>query len=331
MIQVRVPGNILLLGEYAVLERDGLGIAMAVPPFVTAAVAAADGFSVEGTTGTDQISWSTAGGGDLFLERAVTALDSALVQHGNRSVSDKPLAVTINSSQFFSSNGRKQGFGSSAAVVVALVLGTLRALQTIPPASGDAGPVVTADDTMQIAIDVHRAAQSGRGSGYDVAASINGGIGLFSGGPRPKWWPIRPSRFPVIHLNPGPASVDTRGAIEKLERFRVESPADFALFVRNSNAAAHSFIEAVGRSDWADTRNALHDARRVASGLGDTIGVPSQPSGGADKLASQTGAVAKCLGAGDELTAIFSDWATSKDPTPSAPGVPAVVVYPEFA
>jgi phosphomevalonate kinase len=278
---------------------------MAVEPFVEATVAPAQHLVVVGIAGPERLVWSSRSGGDSFLERAVTTLASALSPFTERNFTEVPLEFILDSSDFFSSDGHKRGFGSSAAIVVALVLGALRALD-LPYhlSAGDAAGI----DAMQIAIGVHREAQSGRGSGYDVAASINGGTGIFTGGMQPQWKPLDTGHLPRVVLIDGESPVDTRDAISKFNQYRTADPQGFSRFLQNSNAAVESFANAAQSPGWSTLRRAVLDARRTATALGEVIGVHALPSNGTEHLAGVLGGVAKCLGAGDELEAIFLDW-----------------------
>lgn len=154
-MNVSAPGKVVLLGEYAVLE-GGRAIVAAVnrrargelvaakteeqySEVVKAVVARAgrSGFGVSGGIAIDTSSFMATG------------RDRLAVTGGAPSPDRDPM------------DGQKLGIGSSAAVaIVAAALITGRGDET----------------ALEIAIDAHREASRGEGSGVDVAASYYGGV-----------------------------------------------------------------------------------------------------------------------------------------------------------
>lgn len=180
MFTVRAPGKMILLGEYAVLEG------------APALVSAVDRFAevkLEESTG-DSFLLSSAG---LKLDKAEFTPDSdgnpvfgknldpvlldklKLFKIIFKSIyaghSDKmpPLKMNLDTGQFYSNElNAKYGFGSSAALTVALVGGLLKAVKDdrtdIP------------EEIYRISLKAHRTAQGQLGSGIDIAASSFGGV-----------------------------------------------------------------------------------------------------------------------------------------------------------
>lgn len=93
-MRVKVPGNLLLLGEYAVTMPGGLGIAVAVDRYLTIDIEKSSHYQFSGFD------------------------DDSLVRHilGD----DTNYKIHIDSSEFYE-NGQKLGFGSSAAITVGLL------------------------------------------------------------------------------------------------------------------------------------------------------------------------------------------------------------------
>ncbi|TVR03537.1 MAG: hypothetical protein EA403_06690 [Spirochaetaceae bacterium] len=295
MNRFHVPANILLVGEYAVIEPGGLGVAAAVEPSVTVTIEPDAQFLIRGITGHDERSWSPESGGDPFLETAArTAIDQLAA--GRLAA---PARITIDSTAFFDREGNKLGFGSSASVVVGLVRALCVAYRVAPR------------NLAQIAVRVHRAVQNGRGSGYDVAASRYGGVGRFTGGEAPGWDPLAPpARAEAVGLSHislfrGPQPVNTRAAIMALETFRAADSRGFEAFLERSNEAAAQTARAVSAGNWAAFRRAVELAAANSQHLGDLIGVPSVPPEDVVRWAQSRGGVAKCVGAGNELTAVI--------------------------
>lgn len=320
MNRLRIPGNLLLLGEYAVLEEGGLGITMAIAPYVTAEVVEAEGFSLTGVTPVQTVRWRTDAGNseaDSFLAASVPALGRILEQQAGLSLPQLGVDIRIDSSEFFDAAGRKYGYGSSAAVVVALVVAVLARARDLAPAATDAV------DALAAAVAVHRAAQGGRGSGYDVAASLYGGVGLFRGGREPSFEPHARETWPRTLLSAGPAAVGTGSAITRYQALGRENPGFIQTFVNASNDAARRFIKA---ESWPEQRDAVLEARRWSIRLGDAIEVPSRPP-----FADYPDMVPKCLGAGDELIGWFADAGMPGEGEPPRPAAEVTAAWPQGA
>ena len=142
----RAPGKLFLSGEYAVLRG-------------APAVACAVGRHVEASF----LSRNTAE--DHEAERWRLAAGEILLRHG-LAPAPADRALKIESRALYSAGGIKLGFGSSAAVAVA-VTGLLLAAQDRRFLDAD---------RLRIADDLHRALQGPGGSGVDVAASLHGGV-----------------------------------------------------------------------------------------------------------------------------------------------------------
>lgn len=278
-----VPGNILLLGEYAVLEEGGLGLAMAVETRVRLEAAPAPRLSIEGTWTGSPVEWTPD-------RRGTSALVEAAVDVATAWLGSPPCGkVRVDSSAFFTADGRKAGLGSSAAVSVALVCGLLRV----------AGAAPRVPDIPGLALKAHRLSQGGRGSGYDVFTSFHGGSGLFRGGEAPAWEPRALFDDLDVLLFAGPAPVSTAESVSRYSLWKERNPAAARDFLRESNEAILSF--AASRT-VPDARRWLGACRALGIELGRSIGVSADvpvPSG-LDPL------WCKSLGAGNELGACLA-------------------------
>ena len=151
-IRAQAPGKLFLSGEYAVLQG-------------APAVACSVGRHVEANF----LSADTAE--DPEAARWRRAARQILRRHG---LDPAPAgrALQIDSRALYSTDGIKLGFGSSAAVAVA-VSGLLLAAQDRRPRTAE---------RLRIADELHRAIQGPGGSGVDVAASLHGGVIAVEGG-----------------------------------------------------------------------------------------------------------------------------------------------------
>lgn len=312
--RLTVPGNLLLAGEYAVLEEGGLGAAVAVEPRLSVTVFPSDRWELLGR-------WP--GGGDLWTPevaapppfvglvflKAVEKLEERGGERGRRWGRRIPSArIEIDSSPFYDAQGRKRGLGSSAALAAGLTAALARL------GDREDGPSVA-----HIAVEAHRFAQGGAGSGYDVTASWYGGFGRFTGGAEPRWDAADPSVLPALALFAGPEAVRTVGSIERYRRWKLDHPAAAADFLDASNAAVHNLTGAQTR---AGVFEAWDRARRLGLDLGHRIGSDARLSA-PDGLAPDT--FVKALGAGNETGVVAFD-----GPLPDLPlGVQPLVLARE--
>jgi phosphomevalonate kinase len=287
-VQASVPANLLLLGEYAVLEEGGLGLAAAVEP--RARVRAEPGrasLRVIGRMGPGaELLWSPGYGRDdpraAFLESVVRECCPAGQPSGT---------VEVDTSALFP-GGRKAGYGSSAAAAVALCWGLLALAAGTPPPPAA---------VLKVALAAHRRAQGGRGSGYDVLTSLHGGIGLFTGGAQPAWESLALPWLEPLFLFRGGGSVSTPDAIQRYRAWAARRPEEAQRFLQESNCDVQAFAQAGSR------REAGHwflRCRQRGLRLGEDIGV------GAAVLPPFPGLPVehcKALGAGNELGMVFSD------------------------
>ena len=138
-MKVSAPGNMLILGEYAVLEEGGLGAAAAVDAWVHLDQVPDSGLTIQAVMPAGSFTWTRD-------RPDAGPLISAIVEAVEARTGMKCDArrIHIDSSALFGEGGRKAGFGSSAAVSA----------------------------TLCAALEAHRSAQGGTGSGYDVYASV---------------------------------------------------------------------------------------------------------------------------------------------------------------
>ena len=277
-----IPGNLLLAGEYAVTESGGLGVALAIQPGVRLAARSAPALRITGRWGLSSVSWSAEGRDrcELF-DAVVRSLPPARPLPG--------LEITVDSRELFDAGGRKRGFGSSAAVAAAVAAALLR---------GTGAELPRAEDVAALALRAHRAFQGGRGSGYDVTASIRGGSGLFVGGELPSWEPIRLGWLASARLFAGEKPVATAGATERYRRWKSERPAEALAFLSESNTLVRALVAARSREEAG---SALASLRDLGVRLGESIGVDASIRPPPELLARDRSGVWKALGAGNEL------------------------------
>ena len=296
-MRLSVPGNLLLLGEYAVTEEGGLGLALAVDRRVSAEVHPADALVVEGFWGSGRLRWTPSKAESSALIRAIVDTwrrycsttdpkDRAYPNQERASILEQPrVHIRVDSSALFV-RGRKGGFGSSAAVAVALscVLLSLYGFEGAELMRAAAG----------IALEAHRRAQGGRGSGYDIYASLYGGFGCLTGGAQPQWRAVQLPWLPPMYLFRGPESVSTSGSLGFYERWKEADPPAFQRFLERSNQNVVDFLQS---GDWPGARRSFEKAARLGLELGQRIGV----SAAITAPESLDPGLYKAVGAGNEL------------------------------
>ncbi len=284
-MHLSVPGSILLLGEYAVLEEGGLGLAMAVDRRVHLDIRPATSLEINGAWQGKTVSWPRRGDSPLFAA-VVDVVESWLGTSGGHAHARG--RIDVDSSGFFTPDGRKTGLGSSAAIAAGLACALLQAAGIAADLRDAAAP--------GLAVRAHRQAQGGRGSGYDVLCSFHGGAGLFTGGGQPTWKPYRIPGDPAVCLFPGPAAVSTPDAVGRYEAWKTLNSRHAREFLSASNGALEDFLHA---SSLLDSARAFSTCRKIGVELGDAIGVPARlPAPGA--LDADW---CKAVGAGNELGA----------------------------
>jgi len=271
-----------------VLEEGGLGLAMAVERRVRIDLARSEELSIEGVWPGGALSWTRG-------QPSASPLIASIVDEVEKWLREKDggkemggARLRVDSSALFSSDRRKSGLGSSAAVTAGLVYALLHA--------GGRRPDPGDPEVLALAIRAHRRSQGGAGSGYDVSCSIHGRMGVFHGGLLPRWEPCRLWQDPVVCLFPGPSPVSTSEAIRHYALWKKSNPDDARRFLENSNRRVREFVHA---RTAVEAEQHLRACRELGVSLGKAIGVSAE----IDTPSGMDSAWCKALGAGNELGA----------------------------
>jgi phosphomevalonate kinase len=321
--RVTAPANLLLFGEYAVTEERGLGITVAVDKRLAVTV-------IQGSDLQFFSNWDDDSSG----------VDKQLFQHfttgSNRLVSSivnecqfflntqKKTSVTISgyyyldSSLFKTTDGRKSGLGSSAALSVALCAAII--YKHIPEGYSSCQ---FKEHVFTVALKAHRAAQNNRGSGYDVASSVYGSIGLFNGGLYPVWTKKEPGWLKSVSLIQGPQPVSSPKAVDCYIEWKKREATFADQFLLDNNRYVELLFKS---SDLRVIQNSMNSLSELSIKLGDSIGVSARlPLSGEssgetvtylNEIMEKTRSVTnnrgdhpfqiKAIGAGNELFAIIN-------------------------
>jgi phosphomevalonate kinase len=305
LLTVTAPANLLVLGEYAVLEEGGMGLAIAPEIRVAAWSGNADPGPVSARAAHGAARVDSARVTGLMPGRTVhwpgdAGLLGKVADHLQAALPVESIQATVDSSAYFDDAGRKLGLGSSAAMTVAL-----SALWLAEAGKISAGATMDANEVFQLALRAHREGQGG-GSGYDVAASTFGGALVFTGGSKPGVETVTLPWLPDLNLVHGPAPVKTISAVTRYREWKSNHRAAARQYVRESNRLIMEFVAA---PDWQAGRQILVEYRERATGLGKNIGVPAELGSGHPGSQAPGGEFAdlfgKAVGAGNETGLVF--------------------------
>jgi phosphomevalonate kinase len=284
--RLTVPGNLLVAGEYVVTEPLGLGLAVAVDRRVLAWVESCDRFEIVGRFGRDDESVFSPD--DPDDDGLVARAFGFLVDATGVEVSRLRGRIVIDSRSFSADDGTKLGFGSSAAVTVALCAALARLARLAGAANAlgaSAIPALGEERFAPLAVEAHRAVQHGRGSGYDVLASIHGGIGVVTGGREPSWRSVELPWLRSVGVARAQRPVATTSAITAWQSWKSENGEEHRRIIARSNEVVAAIAAS---SDFDRASVHLDSARELGERIGRLIGVSASV---ADRVA-ETGAAA---------------------------------------
>lgn len=295
-LTLRVPGKLMIAGEYAVLEPHQPAIVAAVDRYMTATIELAPDNRVSlPDLGLVDLPWYAYEDGvtikhaDPRLRFVQEALSVAVTYIRDQFLLPLPVHLTLTS-ELDDATGRKFGLGSSAAVVVATVAALLYLLhdddEEAPP------PEVV----FKLSAIAHLRAQ-GSGSGADVAASTFGGWLRYSSF-NPQWLSDRLSRkeplyrllaerwpfFSVHRMTTLPEDLrlcvgwtgepaSTAALIERVRYLRDRDPLAYGDFLAESHRAVDGLMEGLAQDDRHQVLEAVALNRQALADLGSNAGV----------------------------------------------------------
>ncbi|SCW26842.1 phosphomevalonate kinase [Borreliella japonica] len=286
LISFSVPGNLLLMGEYTILEEKGLGLAIAIDKRAFFSFKKSD-------------SWR-------FFSKKKKIDDFSLIESRNDFVfkmfeylnqnyffnlESIAYDVYIDTSNFFFNDGTKKGFGSSAVVAIGIVCGLFLIYNVTN--------VVDKGEIFKYCLEAYRHSQGGIGSGYDIATSIFGGAIEFEGGFTPKCRQLGVVEFDDFYLMQGLQAVKTTDSIYEYNKHR-DSILDFIL---KCNLEMKKLVSSVGSSKSA-LISSLRRAKELGLAIGEAIGVSATLPPSFEHLRYQCDLI-KALGAGNETFLVY--------------------------
>ena len=293
-IVASVPGKLVLLGEYAVLEgAPALVLAVDRRACVSVTPSGRDSWEIVSPTLGLQARLQLRDGNATWIDEAPAELEwiTTLLARFPQAERLPACRIELDSDAFYLDHDgarAKLGLGSSAALAVAL-LGALHAHANL------------ALPTLHQAIVAHRAIQHGHGSGIDIAASLSGGLSRFQlDGDAMRLAPMKlPDDLRWCCVYSGrPAS--TRAMLTTVADWREREPAAFAQHTRELATISSRGIDAVIANDAAAFMSSLHDYAGALARFGEAAGadIASREHRAIAAIAADCGCVYKSCGAG---------------------------------
>lgn len=318
-IKVRVPGKLLLAGEYAILVPGSLALGLAVNRYLDVELERASHFRIE--TALLPSAWECASAAELdpetcpgVLRFVISALNlglSYLCEQDPQLEHNPPAFHLKLASQLdAAAMGKKIGLGSSGAATVA-VLAALLAW-----AGADLSAPALRLKLFKLAYLAHSQIQ-GNGSGADIATSILGAVTAYTAPEIPpraasllalleqRWPALALERLPWPEACPvafgwtgQPAA--SRDWIQYFQDWRAFEPEAAAQFLFDSNANTLGLAEALRQGDVDLLQQGLGRARRILAMLNEDFPeAPETPQLQALVAAAEAlGGVGKFSGAG---------------------------------
>jgi len=188
-IRIKVPGKLIVIGEYAVLEGANALVAAVDRYVIVSVTPSVKANFCQITSNLDSMAFEfrLTNRGKIqpitvldrnrikSLKFAITAIEHICYRISNADFSLSSFQMHIDTAQFYTTeNKNKFGLGSSAALTVGII-GAL-----VKYYAAEAHIFKDKLDLFRFAIKIHSHAQGNRGSGIDVAASIFGGVSVYN-------------------------------------------------------------------------------------------------------------------------------------------------------
>jgi phosphomevalonate kinase len=238
-IKVNVPGKLIIVGEYAVLEGADALVA-AITRYVNAEISASENkyCRLSGNLTTESITFlvddlgevvPTPGQSDQLLTTmnfAISIISHICKKIKVLGIDISPFNLQIDTSQFYLKEN-KLGLGSSAALTVALIV-------ILSFFTGIEKRILSSKfDLFRFACETHFRAQGNQGSGIDIAASVNGGINIYNvnwivdegGDPIKTSIPVIEDLF-ILPVWTG-VSASTREFLVQVDKYKVEFESEY--------------------------------------------------------------------------------------------------------
>lgn len=312
MMKETAPGKMILLGEYAVLE-GAPAIVSAVNRFAVVTIEeTSKERSVIHAPNLDTPAVRFSLEGDKFLFHSTVSPqqqnDFRFVKSAFEVILEQidltqapSVEITIDTSHFYHSNGKKYGFGSSTALTVALLKAVFRSSTSDIPGN---------EAFFKLALAAHRTAQGKRGSGIDVAASVYGGtIRYIRDEEQPPVSLLLPEDLHILPVWTG-KSASTSAILKELERKKENDPQGYEELIDDMGATSAAGCASLEAEKTDAFLQRISEYYNLMENLGDFAGISviSSEHRQIHTIAQNIGAAYKPSGAGSgDIGIVFSD------------------------
>ncbi|HEY9844411.1 MAG TPA: phosphomevalonate kinase [Candidatus Obscuribacterales bacterium] len=281
-LSIRVPGKLLLAGEYAILEPGSLALVLGVNRYLNVELNPAAAYSLSTDLQPEAWNYTPA---ELFqgeppanLTFAVSALRLGWQLLQPQLEALPPFGLHISSQ--LHDQARKLGLGSSAAVCVGVLAALLAAVGQDPEAAD------TRRTLFRLALLAHRLVQ-GSGSGADLAGCIHGSVTAYTSPDFDRIpfqlelkrlltmdWPMLaleklpwPQAWGPIAIGWSGAAADTASLIPDYLDWQEAHPEEQTEFLFESRLSCLGLREALQQSDSSQLVQGLGRSRRLLQRL----------------------------------------------------------------
>lgn len=292
--KIKVPGKLMVAGEYAVLEQNQKAVVIAVNRYVTAYINSCNQNMLSlPQLGVENVKWwiineevkfSEFNEKLSFVQNSIAVTAQYLQE---KAIKLKPFNLEVLSELDDPLTGKKYGLGSSAAVVVSVVSAMLYI--------HDYRAELDRDKIFKLSAIAHVKTQ-GSGSGADIAAAVYGGwleycsfsanwiLKELERGSKVIEMLKKPwSNLSIVTLEP-PASLQmavgwtkeaeaTDSMIQKVYKFREDNRITYNDFLRSSSIAVEQLIKSFKTNESIEAIKALSQNRKVLQKLGEDSGL----------------------------------------------------------
>lgn len=294
--RVKVPGKLMIAGEYAVLDPNQPAVVLAVDRYVSAYIEPDNqnelslpqlGLkTITWETCDEQVQFSSSDSRLRFIQNSILVVNQLLREN---SIALRPFRLTIKSELDDPVTGQKYGLGSSAAVVVAVISAMLSLY-------GDEEKAPALDHIFKLSAIAHLRTQT-NGSGADIAAAVYGGwLGYTSY--KPDWvlknieqgeklTPLLEKQWPLLSIRPLVApsllqlavgwtkeAVSTGPMIKRVQDYRICHEEGYSEFLKDSSRSVIGLINSIERNDCSSAISFLKQNRVALKKLGESAGLP---------------------------------------------------------
>lgn len=315
---VRVPGKLMIAGEYAVLSPHQQAVVVAINRYVNVTVTNSDRHCLRlpnlDMTWQPSASPSNMAHDDTRLRFADSAISTVLQYLDDPHLLADPFDLTIVS-ELADEHGKKYGLGSSAAVVVGIITALLRRANGC---QAQPSPMLI----YKLSMIAHFRVQ-GSGSGADVAAAVFGGWLCYSAFSS-EWLATRiHNRVPIRtlvqepwpRLSIAPLSfssklsllagwsghpVATAPLVRRVQTFQHQDPKAYQIFLQESEKAVTTLLTGICGDDIPLALRGMNQNRKALIQLGEKADVAIEtPKLATLALAAESlGGAGKSSGAG---------------------------------